>query len=97
MKRVELKETKIDNLKEFNWIEYFKYNNEHLLKLDYEIKSELSEKDIELITPSIKAFQIGEGSEGKHLSKVVEKYAIRNNYKEYIEIMRWFVLEENRH
>ena len=97
MKRVELKETKIDNLKEFNWIEYFKYNNEHLLKLDYEIKSELSEKDIELITPSIKAFQIGEGSEGKHLSKVVEKYAIKNNYKEYIEIMRWFVLEENRH
>ncbi len=97
MERVKLKETKIYNLSEFNWIEYFKYNNEHLLKLDFHINKELSNEEKELITPSIKAFQIGEGSEGKHLRKVVKKFAIKNKYKEYIEIMNWFILEENRH
>ena len=34
---------------------------------------------------------------GKHLSKVVEKFSIKNNYKEYREIMKWFIAEENRH
>ena len=96
MEKVKLAETKIENLRSFNWIEYFKYNNMHLLKLDFN-NTELSNEEIELITPSIKAFQIGEGSEGKHLSKVVEKFAIKNDYKEYQEIMKYFIAEENRH
>ena len=97
MERVKLNESKISNLKEFNWIEYFKYNNSHLLKLDFNNNTELSNEEKTLITPSIKAFQIGEGSEGKHLMKVVEKFALKNNYKDYIEIMKWFIAEENRH
>lgn len=97
MERVKLNESKISNLKEFNWIEYFKYNNSHLLKLDFDNNIELSNEEKTLITPSIKAFQIGEGSEGKHLTKVVKKFALKNNYKDYIEIMKWFITEENRH
>ena len=34
MEKVKLAETKIENLRSFNWIEYFKYNNMHLLKLE---------------------------------------------------------------
>lgn len=65
MERVKLTETKINDLKKFNWIEYFRYNNSHLLKLDFQINTELTREEKELITPSIKAFQIGEGSERK--------------------------------
>lgn len=97
MKRVELKEAGVENLDTFDWIKYFEYNNAHLLKLGFENNKELLEEEKELITPSIKAFQIGEGSEGKHLSKVVKSFAIKRNYEEYIEIMNWFILEENRH
>lgn len=97
MERAKLVETKIENLKEYDWVEYFKYNNSHLLKLDFSNNTELSEEEKKLITPSIKAFQIGEGSEGKHLTKVVEKFAIKNDYEEYKEIMKWFITEENRH
>lgn len=97
MERVKLNTTKIKNLTDFNWIEYFRYNNSHLLKLDFSNNTELSNEEKELITPSIKAFQIGEGSEGKHLMKVVEKFALKKNYKEYPEIMKWFIMEENRH
>ncbi len=97
MKRAVLKETKITNLEEFNWIEYFEYNNKNLLKLDYTNNKELTEEEINLIAPSIKAFQLGEGSQGKHLTKVVEEYAKKTNYKDYPEIMKWFIIEENRH
>lgn len=97
MERVKLLETKIEDLSTFNWIKYFEYNNSHLLKLNFDNNTELSEEDKKIITSSIKAFQIGEGSNGKHLSKVVKKFAIKKDYKEYIEIMKWFILEENRH
>jgi len=97
MERVKLNKTKIEELENFNWIEYFKYNNSNLLKLDFSNNTELSNEEKELIKPSIKAFQIGEGSDGKHLMKVVEKFALKNDYKDYIEIMKWFIMEENRH
>lgn len=97
MKRKNLADTKIEKLESFDWTAYFKYNNSHLLKLDFSNHSELSDKEIKLITPSIQAFQIGEGSEGRHLFKEVEIFAEKNNYPEYKEIMKWFILEENRH
>ncbi len=97
MKRTKLKDAKVDHLRTFHWVEYFKYNNAHLLKLDFNSRSELSAEERKLIAPSIRAFQIGEGSDGKHLSKAVRKFAMQTGYKEYPEIMRWFVMEENRH
>lgn len=97
MKRTKLSVTDISNLQEFDWIKYFEYNNANLLKLNFNNNNELSSEELELIKPSIKAFQIGEGSDGKHLSKVVKKFAIKTNYLRYEEIMKWFILEENRH
>lgn len=97
MSLIKLAETGINNLSEFDWVKYFEYNNANLLKLDFNNQNELTREELELITPSIKAFQIGEGSEGKHLSKVVKKFANRTNYLKYEEIMKWFILEENRH
>lgn len=94
---VNLNETKIDNLKDFDWNKYFEHNNSHLMKLDYSNNKELTSEEKELITPSIRAFQIGEGSEGKHLKKVVEKFGKKTNDKAYIKAMDWFILEENRH
>lgn len=97
MPRVKLAKAGIKDLKKFNWIEYFKYNNSHLLELDFRNSTELTAQEIKLITPSIKAFQLGEGSEGKHLRKAAQRYAFHSGYREYGEIMRWFVVEENRH
>ena len=97
MKMIKLTDTKIENLRTFHWIEYFKYNNSHLLKLDFSNTMELSDEEKRLITPSIRAFQIGEGSKGKHLIKEAKDFAIKKDYKEYAEIMKWFIMEENRH
>lgn len=97
MKRIRLSETGIHNIKNFDWIGYFKYNNSHLIKLDYSLNDELTEEEKKLVFPSIKAFQIGEGSDGKHLSKTVKDFAERTNYHSFPEIMKWFIFEENRH
>lgn len=97
MKRVSLKETGIEDIKGFDWIEYFKYNNAHLIPLDYSLNNELNRGQKRLIFPSIKAFQIGEGSDGAHLTSVVKAFAEKSNYTDFPEIMRWFIVEENRH
>lgn len=45
MERVKLKTTKIKKLSNFDWIEYFKYNNSHLLKLDFSNNTKLSNEE----------------------------------------------------
>lgn len=97
MKRVNLKETGIEDIKGFDWVEYFKYNNTHLIPLDYSLNNELNRGQKRLIFPSIKAFQIGEGSDGAHLTSVVKAFAEKTEYTEFPEIMKWFIVEENRH
>ncbi|GFI62229.1 hypothetical protein IMSAG049_01405 [Clostridiales bacterium] len=96
MERIKLSKTGIKDLQNFNWTDYFKYNNSHLIKLDFSNDC-LSKSECKLIAPSIRAFQIGEGSDGAHLLKCAKKFAEKNNYSVYPEIMKWFVLEENRH
>ena len=94
---VNLKETNIEDLENFDWVAYFEYNNAHLLKLDYTKHDELTKEDIKCITPSIRAFQIGEGSEGKNLKKRVKNYVEKTKDDPYEKAMDWFVIEENRH
>ncbi len=97
MSKLGLENANVPNPDTFDWVKYFEYNNAHLFKLDFGKNDELTDTEIELISPSIKAFQIGEGSEGKHLIKCVARFAKRSNYTEYNKIMQWFILEENRH
>lgn len=97
MERISLFDAGIDDIRSFDWVAYFKYNNSHLIKLDYSQNNELTPEESDLIFSSVKAFQIGEGSEGKHLLKTVNDFAVKTNYTEYPEIMTWFILEENRH
>lgn len=97
MKRIPLSHTKIKDLAAFDWLGYFQYNNSHLLKLDFGKNQELSFPEKELISPSIRAFQLGEGSDGKHLEASAKRFAEKTGYQKYPEIMNWFILEENRH
>lgn len=94
---VNLKETKIQDLEKFDWVAYFEYNNAHLLKLDYTKNQELTKEDIQCITPSIRSFQIGEGSDGKNLKKRVNSYVEKTKDISYQKAMDWFIVEENRH
>lgn len=44
-----LKTEKAKNLKNINWLKYFKENNNNLMSLNFNIKNELSKQEINLI------------------------------------------------
>ncbi len=46
---------------------------------------------------SLKEFQAGESSEGKHLLRYAQEYAQRTGDQEYIPAVRLFIAEEQRH
>ena len=74
------------------WERYFTHNDSKRLNIDFSCESGLTEKEKQLIFPSIRAFQKGEGSDGTYLIKSSEKYG--NTAKRTV---RLFVKEENFH
>ena len=79
------------------WLEYFRTNNEELLELPWDAGAELSGADKQAIAASVQIFQLGERSEGKHLSRSAKLYAQRTGDHAYYEAMVLFIKEEQRH
>ena len=80
-----------------DWISYFEKNDTKRLRLDFSEEKPLTEQEKKLIFPSIRAFQKGEGSDGKFLLQTVEHYVKAGGPAEYQRAMELFVKEENWH
>lgn len=80
-----------------DWIKYFEDNDRKKLKIDFSEERPLPEKVKKLISPSIRAFQKGEGSDGKYFLKAADDYAVASGHKEYRKAVEMFIREENRH
>lgn len=80
-----------------DWLKYFDYNRTHLLKLNFYEGEKLTANEKLLISPSIRAFQIGEGSSGNNFIKLAKEYADNTGDFQYIEEVHAFIGEENRH
>lgn len=80
-----------------DWISYFENNDTKRLKIDFSEGNILSEKMKQLVFPSIRAFQKGEGSDGKFLMQTVEHYVDTGGPAAYKRAMQLLVREENRH
>lgn len=94
---VYLTESKMNSYDYKKWTEWFAYNNEHRLSVDFSQETGLSEEEKRLIFPSVRAFQKGEGSDGVCLMNTVRKFAENIGEEAYTEAMQWFVKEENWH
>lgn len=79
------------------WLEYFRQNANQLLEIPWEIGPELSATEKQTIASSVRIFQLGESSEGRHLIKCATDYANRRNNAAYVEAIRFFIKEEQRH
>lgn len=79
------------------WNAYFERNSQHRLKIDLSQEPKLTKAEKALIFPSIRAFQKGEGSDGRHLLETVEHFAKEIQEPAYASAMQWFVREENWH
>ena len=79
------------------WRLHFESNAKSLLVIPWEHGAELTPDETSAIAKSLQEFQAGESSEGKHLFHHAQKYAERAGDAEYVEVIRLFISEEQRH
>src|SRR5689334_13753146 len=79
------------------WKKYYQENACSLLEILWQIGPELNEEEKRAITSSVQDFQAGESSEGRHLIQYAKAYALQTGDHEYVEAIRVFIAEEQRH
>ena len=84
-------------LSSLEWQKYYEENARSLLKIPWNIGHELSEAERKAIASSVQDFQAGESSEGRHLLHYAKIYAEQTNDYAYVEAIRLFIAEEQRH
>jgi len=79
------------------WRHWFEHNARTLLDIPWHLGAELTPDESAAIAQSLKEFQAGESSEGKHLFHYAKQYADRAGDEDYVSAVRLFILEEQRH
>ena len=79
-----------------NWIAYFK-NNAEVQRVNWNLSPTITEQEMAVILPSLQAWQLGETSDGKNLIAASTQYANRIGDLDYIEAVKLFIKEEQKH
>ncbi|HRJ76077.1 MAG TPA: hypothetical protein PLX90_08775, partial [Anaerolineales bacterium] len=79
------------------WKKYYEENARSLLEIPWHVGHELSEEEKLAITSSVQDFQTGESSEGRHLIQYARDFAEKTGDLEYVNTIRVFIAEEQRH
>src|SRR5690349_12954105 len=79
------------------WIAWFAENAEHQRPILWEAGVGASEAEIAEIVPSLRAWQLGETSDGKHLLAAARQYATSIGDPDFEGAIRLFIREEQRH
>jgi hypothetical protein len=78
------------------WIGYFRKNLQNK-RIDWSLKSQLTETERKNIVKSVQAWQLGETSDGAHLLAASKKYADAIGDGFYCEAVQLFIKEEQKH
>src|SRR6187551_2309086 len=79
------------------WKKYYQENAKSLMEIPWHLGYELNEEEKQAITSSVQDFQTGESSEGRHLIQYAKEHAAQTGDHEYVEAIRVFIAEEQRH
>ncbi len=79
------------------WRLYYEQNARSLLDIPWQLGADLTRDEVVALAQSLKEFQAGESSEGKHLLRYAQAYATRTGDQEYVAAIRLFIAEEQRH
>lgn len=79
------------------WCRLFRQNAVDLLIIPWSLSPELTEGEKRAVARSVQLFQLGESSEGRHLFRAAEEYALRSGDLDYIQAIALFIREEQRH
>jgi hypothetical protein len=78
------------------WIGHFKANAREK-RIDWNLFPSLTTEEMKIILPSLQAWQLGETSEGAHLIAASTKYANKIGDPDYVEAVKLFIKEEQKH
>ncbi len=79
-----------------SWIEHFQCNSK-IERIDWKLKPSLTNIERKNILSSLKAWQLGETSDGSHLLKASKKYAGKIGDTLYVKAVELFIKEEQKH
>jgi hypothetical protein len=79
------------------WVDYFRWNCTVAMRVPWHIGADLSDAERSAIAHSIRVFQLGESSEGRHLIGYAKRWAERSGDCAYLEAIRMLIAEEQRH
>ncbi|MEM9542909.1 MAG: hypothetical protein AAGA60_25880 [Cyanobacteria bacterium P01_E01_bin.42] len=80
-----------------DWLAYFEQNRQNLLTLPWNTPYFLTPDEKTAIAHSIQNFQLGEQSEGTNLMKATRAYVERSEDEAFLQAMKLFIGEEQRH
>lgn len=78
------------------WIEHFR-NNLRYYRINWDVQPSISSRETATILRSMQAWQLGETSDGHNLIRAVTRYAEKHDDPDYIEAMKLFIKEEQKH
>ena len=78
------------------WINHYQQNLKQK-RVNWNTKPSITDKEKENILYSLKAWQLGETSEGTHLLAAATKHANKIGDKDYVEAIKLFIKEEQKH
>lgn len=79
-----------------NWIAHFKANALQK-RVDWNQEANITQNELKIILRSLQAWQLGETSEGLQLIAAAEKYARYIAEPDYVEAIKLFIKEEQKH
>ncbi len=79
------------------WHEHYLKNSAALLEVPWDLGAEIKPGERRAIGKSLAAWQLGETSDGRHLLAAARRYAERQNDPFFLEAVRLFIKEEQRH
>jgi len=78
------------------WKDHFTFNLQKQ-RVDWNVTTTITEGEKEKILYSLKAWQLGETSDGRHLLAAASSYAEKTSDPEYVDAVKLFIKEEQKH
>jgi hypothetical protein len=79
------------------WIEYFLDNARRQHEIRWELGLGAATEELAAIVPSLRGWQLGETSDGRHLLAAARNYAAQVGDPGFVDAVRLFIAEEQRH
>ncbi len=79
------------------WHDHYLRNAASLLPIPWEAGAQLTAEEERAIVASLRAWQLGETSDGRHLVAAAERYATAIADPDFLAAVRLFIREEQRH